>query len=94
MWLLFVTQYKSSLSNFAPIFRILNQVVAEKSLTEIIVHMYFIGVTEVKFENLEKEGTIHVAHLKVYINFENTSSNKSQEICDRNFHWREREMNK
>ena len=34
MWLLFVTQYNSSLSSFVPTFRILTQVVAEKSLTE------------------------------------------------------------
>ena len=30
----FVTQYNSSLSSFVPNFRILSQVVAEKSLTE------------------------------------------------------------
>ena len=34
MWLFFVTQYNSSLSNFVPNFKILTQVVAEKSLTE------------------------------------------------------------
>ena len=35
MWLfLFVTQYNSSLSSFVPNFRILTQIVAEKSLTE------------------------------------------------------------
>ena len=35
MWLFFVvTQYNSSLSSFVPNFRILSQVVAEKSLTE------------------------------------------------------------
>ena len=34
MWLIFVTQYNSSLSSFVPNFRILTQVVAEKSLTE------------------------------------------------------------
>ena len=34
MWLFFVTQYNSSLSSFVPNFRILTQVVAEKSLTE------------------------------------------------------------
>ena len=42
----FATQYNSSLSSFVPNFRILCQVVAEKSLTEQNVHMYFIGVTE------------------------------------------------
>ena len=46
----FVTQYNSSLSSFVPNFRILSQVVAEKSLTEKNVDMYFIGVTEGKFE--------------------------------------------
>ena len=61
-----------------------------------------IGVTEGK---IEKEGkmsfsilifiyTIDLAHLKVYTRFENTGSNRSQDICDRNFHWRERKMNK
>ena len=34
MCLFFVTQYNSSLSSFVPNFRILTQVVAEKSLTE------------------------------------------------------------
>ena len=34
MWLFFVTQYNSSLSSFVPNFRILNQVVAERSLTK------------------------------------------------------------
>ena len=34
MWLFFVTQYNSSLSSFVPNYRILTQVVAEKSLTE------------------------------------------------------------
>ena len=67
--------------------------------------MYFIGVTEGKIENLKKEGkmrisifvfiyTISFAYLKVYTKFENTGSNRSHEICDRNFHWRERKMNK
>ena len=34
MWLFFVTQYNSSVSSFVSNFRILTQVVAEKSLTE------------------------------------------------------------
>ena len=39
MWLfVFVTQYNSSLSSFVPNFRILTQVVAEKSLTEKILY--------------------------------------------------------
>ena len=42
----FVTQYNYHYQNF----RILSQVVAEKSLTEKNVHMYFIGVTEGKIE--------------------------------------------
>ena len=69
------------------------------------VHMCYIGMTEGTIENLKKEGkmrisilifiyTIHLAYLKVYTKFENTGSNRSQEICDRNFHWRERKMNK
>ena len=67
------------------------------------VHTYvFLGVTEGK---IEKEGkmsftififiyTIHLAYLKVYTKFEKTGSNRSGEICDRNFHRRERKMNK
>ena len=38
--------------------------------------------------------TVHFAYLKVYTKFENTGSNRNGEICDRNFHWRERKMNK
>ena len=38
--------------------------------------------------------TVHLAFLKVYTKFENTGSNRSLEMCDRNFHWRERKMNK
>ena len=34
------------------------------------------------------------AYLKVYTKFWNTDSKRSREICDRNFHWRERKMNK
>ena len=82
-------------------FIIINQVVAEKTLTKN-VHMCYIGVTVRK---IEKEGkmsfsififiyTIHLAYPKVYTKFENTGSNRSREICDRNFHWRERKMNK
>ena len=69
------------------------------------VHMCYIRVTEGKIENLKKEGkmristlifiyTIHLAYLKVYTKFENTGSNRSQDTCDRNFHWRERKMKK
>ena len=67
--------------------------------------MYFIVVTEGKIEHLKKEGkmrmnilifiyTIHFDHLKVYTKFVKSGSNRSREICDRNFHWRERKMNK
>ena len=38
--------------------------------------------------------TIHLAYLKLYTKVENTGSNRNWEICDRNFHWRERKMNK
>ena len=69
------------------------------------VHMCYIRVTEGKIETLKKEGkmrisilifiyTIHLAYLKVYTKFENTGSNRSRDICDRNFHWRERKMKK
>ena len=54
---------------------------------------------------IEKEGkmsfsififiyTIHLAYLKVCTKFKNTGSNRSREICERNFHLRERKMNK
>ena len=79
MWLFFGTQYNSSLSSFVPNFRILTQVVAEKSLTEKNVRMFYIRMTEGKNEKLKKEGkmrksilnfiyTIHYAYLKVYTN--------------------------
>ena len=55
MWLFFATQYNSSLSSFVPNFRNLSQVVAEKSWIEKNVHIYFIGVTKGKIENLKKE---------------------------------------
>ena len=57
-------------------------------------------MTEGKKKN-EKEGkirisilifiyTIHFADLKMYTKFENTGPNRSPEICDRNFLWREK----
>ena len=60
--------------------------------------MCYKGVIEGK---IEKEGkmsfsififiyTIHLAYLKVYSKFENTGSNRSREICERNCHWREK----
>ena len=81
--------------------RIFNQVVAERTLTKN-VHMCYIGVTE---GNIEKEYklsfsififiyTMHLAYLRAYTKFENTGSNRSQELCDRNFHWRGRIINK
>ena len=71
----FVTHYNSSLSSFVPNFRILCQVVAEKSLTEKKCP-YVFHRKEGKIENLKKEGkmrisilifiyTIHFAYLKV-----------------------------
>ena len=84
----FVTQYHTSLSSFVPNFRIISQVVAEKSLTEKNVHMYYIRATEGKHEKFKKKGkirisififiyTMHFAYLKVYTKFENTGSNRS-----------------
>ena len=63
-----------------PNFNILTQEVAEKSLTEKNVHMYYIRVKEGKNEKLKKEGkmrvsilisiyTIHFTYLKVYTKF-------------------------
>ena len=62
--------------------------------------MCYIGVTD---ENIEKEDkmsfsififiyTMHLAYLKMYTKFENTGSNRSGEICDRIFYWRERKI--
>ena len=55
MLLFFVTQYNSLLSSFLPNF--------EKCLTEKNVHMYYIGVTEGKIENLNKEGKMRISIL-------------------------------
>ena len=56
--------------------------------------MYSIRVTEGKNEKLKKGKmrisilifiyTVYFAYLKVYTKFENTGSNRSWEICDRN----------
>ena len=51
MWLFFVTQYNSSLSSFVPNFRILTQVVAEKSLTE--KRKIYIGERKEKNEQIK-----------------------------------------
>ena len=88
MWLFFVTQYNKSLSSFVSNFRILTKVVAEKSLTEKNIHMYYIRVKEGKNEKLKKDGkmrisilisiyTVHFAYLKVYTKFKNTGSNRN-----------------
>ena len=59
----FATQYNSSLSSFVSSSRILSQVVAEKYLTEKYVHVYYIGMTEDKIENLKKEGKRRISIL-------------------------------
>ena len=62
--------------------------VAEKSLTEKNVRMYYIREKEGKNENLKKEGkmrisilisihTVQFAILKMYTKFANTGSNRS-----------------
>ena len=77
-----------------------HQVVAEKTDKK---HPYVLYRSDRR--KIEKEGkmsfsififiyTIHLAYLKVYTKFENTDSNRNREICNRNFHWRERKMNK
>ena len=68
MWLFFVTQFNSSLSSFVPNYRILSQVVAEKSLTEKNVHMY-IRATEGKKEKLKKEGKKELESLFSFIQY-------------------------
>ena len=67
------------------------------------VHICYIGVTVGKFDFFLKQSrqneeisiliviyTTHFAYLNVYTKFINTGSNRSSEICDRNFHWKER----
>ena len=87
MWLFFVAQYNSSLSSFVPNFRILIQVVPEKSLREKKCP-YVYKSDRRKNEKLKKEGkikisififiySIHFAYLKVYTKFENTGPNRS-----------------
>ena len=72
--------------------------------------MYYIRVIEGKNEKLKKDGkmrisilifiyTIHFAYLKVYTQFENSGSNRSCAICDRNVHgekakWTNKETDK
>ena len=63
MWQFFATQYNSSLSSFVSNFRILTQVVAEKSLMEKNVLMYYIREKEGKNENLKKEGKMRISIL-------------------------------
>ena len=81
------TSYRGYKS-FVPNFRILTQVVAEKSLTDKNVYMYYIRVKEGKHEKLKKEDklrisilisiyTVDFAFLKVNTKFENTGSNRS-----------------
>ena len=60
---LFVTQYNSSLSSRVPNFRIQSQVLAERFLTEKIVYMYFIGVTEGKIEMFKNENKMRISVL-------------------------------
>ena len=38
--------------------------------------------------------TTYLATLNVYTKFEEFGYHRSQEICDRNFYWRERKMDK
>ena len=63
--------------------------------------MYYIGVRDGKMQKWKKKAkinlsnliffpTIYLATLKVYTKFEDFGSHRSQEICDRNFYWRER----
>ena len=81
MWLFFSYTIQLTISSFELNFRILTQVVAEKSLTEKNVYMYYIRVNEGKNEKLKKEGkmrisilisiyTVHFAFLKMYTKFE------------------------
>ena len=87
MWLFFCYTIQLITIKLCTNFRILTHVVAEKSLTEKNVYMYYIRVKEGKNEKLKKGKmkmstlisihTIHFAFLKVYTKFENTGSNRS-----------------
>ena len=59
----FVTQYNSSLSNFVPNFRIISQVVAEKSQTEKNVLYKSDRRKKIKNEKLKKEGKMRISIL-------------------------------
>ena len=50
----FVAEHNLSYQTFVPNLIILSQVVAMKSLTEV-VHMHYIGVRDGKIENLKKK---------------------------------------
>ena len=69
------------------------------------MYMYYIGMRDGKKEKWEKDGkiniiilvfcpTIYLATLKMYKKFEDSGSNRSREICNRKFDWRERKMDK
>ena len=86
---------------FAPDFKILGEAIAEKSLTQISLCI----TLEWEMEKWKKEGkinfiivvffnTIYFNHLCVYTKFEDSSSFKSQETCDKNFSGRKRKMDK
>ena len=84
-------------------FKLLGTVVPDKSLTQISLCI----TLEWEMENRKtgKEGqinlsisdffpTIHLATLNVYAEFEDSSSHRSREICDRKCDWRESKMDK
>ena len=69
--------------------------------------MYYIGVRDGKKQKWKKNAKInlriliffptiymYLATLKVYTKFEDFGSDRSREIYDRNFYWRERKMEK
>ena len=62
--------------------------------------MYYIGVRDgkkkvkINLRILVFCPTIYLATLKVHKKFEDSGSQRSREICDRNFYWRERKMDK
>ena len=99
--LIFINTIHFAYLKYTRNFVILNHVVNEITLTKND-HMCYIGVTEGKIETESKMSfsnfifiySIHLAYLKVYTECENTGSNRNREICDRNFQWRERKMNK
>ena len=103
MLILFYT-IQQVIPKYVPNFKTLGAVVPEKSLTQISLCITLEWEME-KSKNRKKKAkinlsiliffpTIYLATLKVYTKLEVFGSHRSCEICDRNFYWRGRKMDK